>query len=186
MDHTTIQLNFDIFLWFSSNHRRLEEQIDASHVRMPNSVRSIRHNNPNMDASSGCLAQTPDNDAIRDIRMLYDDAFFRFNDFPNDLSADNSFILDVDQYFRSLSDFFHDPSFFCRMRSDAQSQISCHIHHIIMPSSQIRIEMIRIFQILIRNIHSSDQSTTIGSTFIKNIDFRMVVFSQIFKKKHRF
>lgn len=54
-----------------------------------------------------------------------------------------------------------------------------------MPPSPIGIFPILRIEIVIRNVHSPDDGHALGSAFIEDVDFRVIVLFEVFEEKQR-
>lgn len=161
-----------------------EELIDAIHIRMIDSVWSIRDDDLHSHSFSADLSESADDRKIRDITMFDEDGFSRSWEFSKDLSADEMFILDIWEDFDSFADFLRDPeSFFLLSLFDADSicEFSGEYDHIVMPSSRIWIFSILRSEIFFGDIHPTDDRFRILSSFIEEPDLRVVILFEIFK-----
>ncbi len=185
MDHPWIEPYSYSALTLRVDEWRSQNTMYTSHIRMPDAIRTIRKDHIDIDTGTTESPQLSDDLHIREISMFDDDRFLCTWEFIQDTFAHGETITKGHEYLDSCGEclFYFSPFFGTSSSCDSVCEFAGHLHHIVMPTTSIGRYQCGCSEVLIRDIHPSDEGMTRGSEFIEEKYLGVIIFSQVFESE---
>ena len=140
-----------------------------------------------MDTPFTDLSELADDRSIGDISMFDVDGYLRLREFTEDLLTDRVLVLDIDEDFRTGSNLPEEDSSSLSFlwSGDILSEATMEPYHVVVRPTTVRITMILLGEIVIRNIHPPDDCDTLRSMLIEEKNFRVVILLEVLEEEDR-